>query len=149
MYNRYQGNTGRFVRLPEPFEGGGQRAERRRMPGQTLSGGHSRRAEGRSAPPAGGPGTPGRAASAEGGRAHARAAGTGRPFGEAAGRFRRRALGQAFKPEHRRICSSSAVVYLMYRENGDKQLLVVLAALLLLSPLLGSRAGRICSSPAC
>ncbi len=132
MYNRYQGNTGRFVRLPEPFEGGGQRAGAAEDAGPNPPPADTH-AGPKAAPPRP-PEAPGRRAAPrppKGGGHMPAPPGREDPLGKLLGGFGG-ALSGRLSNLNTEDLLLLAVVYLMYRENGDKQLLVVLAALLLL-----------------
>lgn len=141
MYNRYQGNTGRFIRLPEPFEQESSPTEQPRPSGpaertdvqQTHGPERTERPE-QSAP---GPPqnvrrpgpTPSRRPPQGGG--HMRPPqNKDDPLGKLLGNFGGSLSGRLSRLETEDLLLL-AVVYLMYRESGDKQLLIVLAALLL------------------
>ena len=134
MYNRYQGNTGRFIRLPEPFERESPPAEQPRPSGpaeyadvqQTHGPERTERPEQNVRRP--GP-TPPRRPPQGGG--HMRPPqNKDDPLGKLLGNFGGSLSGRLSRLETEDLLLL-AVVYLMYRESGDKQLLIVLAALLL------------------
>ena len=144
-YNRYNGSTGQFIRLPEPFD------EREREhttyapprapePHPTRDGARpeppreQRRPPGGSAPPH----RPGQAPPSRPGRPQNRPQSPRPPMqsgGEGSLERLLSGFGGALSGRLGSLNTEDllllAIVYLMYRENGDKQLLVVLAALLL------------------
>ena len=104
MYNRYDGNTGRFVRMPEPQP----------QP-------HSRPSALRNPPPPPVTYTPRPAQ---------------RPIKQGPPPARGRGLGD-FLPNDitgifNKLVPNVFILYLMYRESGDKELLIVLGAMLFL-----------------
>lgn len=156
MYNRYQGNTGRFIRLPEPFERNEQAApapcepEREQdeyiRPPQESRRSEQSRAQAQNRPPQN-KRQPQHSRAPQSSRApqNSRAPQSGRAP----------QTGRRAEPRHESQLESLlgglggtlsgrlsgldtedilllAVIYLMYRESGDKQLLIVMAALLFL-----------------
>ena len=124
--NRYNAATGRYIHMPEPEE---SRA------GSTASVQPPAAAEPPTTPARRTEGAPRRSAPAAGPRRNAPAAGPGRSESPLAGL--NRLLGGLGGGVSRRMGSLEtedllllAVIYLMYRESGDNQLLIVLAALL-------------------
>lgn len=125
MYNRYDGNTGRFVRMPEP-ERPEPAALRRPPPPQP--------AQERRPPPR----------RNEGGPPPARRDGPYAPYAPAAPRGGadlagllprgvKDALGGLLRGGlETEDLLLMLILYLMYRESGDKELLIVLGAMLLL-----------------
>lgn len=132
MYNRYQGNTGKFIRLPEPYEQARdtyspppapetpppppeREPERKSSPEPQRRPPAVTRRPAQRRPPAPQGGRPGPGANPLGGLLSGLS-------GAVSGR-----LG-SLETEDLLLL---AIVYLMYRESGDAQLLVVMAALLL------------------
>lgn len=112
MYNRYDGNTGRFVRMPEPErpEPGALRRPPPAPPRRNEAGPPPSRRDG--------PSTPRRGAPEPGGLLP-------RGITDALGGLFRGGL----ETEDLLLM---LILYLMYRESGDRELLIVLGAMLLL-----------------
>ncbi len=110
MYNRYDGNTGRFVRIPEP-----EPPARRQQPAL------------RNPPP------PPERSRAKYGPPPARGGGLDSLFPEnisgLLGKLVPGALREGLELEDLLLM---LILYLMYRESGDKELLIVLGAMLFL-----------------
>ena len=110
MYNRYDGNTGRFVRIPEP-----EPPVRRQQPAL------------RNPPP------PPERSRAKYGPPPARGGGLDSLFPEnisgLLGKLVPGALREGLELEDLLLM---LILYLMYRESGDKELLIVLGAMLFL-----------------
>ena len=108
MYNRYNAATGEYLRVPEPQDLPGRGREAVKAP---------------SPPPS--PAGHGPAPARRPGPSESPFAGLEKALGGFGGQINRRLAG--LETEDLLLL---AVVYLMYRESGDRQLLIVLAALL-------------------
>lgn len=127
MYNRYDGNTGRFVRMPEP-EVPERSALRRPPPPQPRREAPPRREE--PPPRRNGSGPP--PARRDGPYAPRRSPGGQDALGGLLQGITD-ALGGIFRGGlETEDLLLMLILYLMYRESGDKELLIVLGAMLLL-----------------
>lgn len=160
MYNRYQGNTGRFIRLPEPFEREEQAAHAPREPErkqdeyihqpkqsrqpqqnhtqQNRPSQHSRPPQNSRTPQHSRPPQNSRPPQ-HGGQPQHWSPQNGRRMPQKHESQLESLLGGLGGTLSGRLSGLDtedilllAVIYLMYRESGDKQLLVVMAALLFL-----------------
>lgn len=114
MYNRYDGNTGRFVRMPEP-----EMPERSREDEHRRHEERSQRRNESGPPPARRDGP------------YAQRRGSGDLGGLLSGVTD--AIGGLFRGGlETEDLLLMLILYLMYRESGDKELLIVLGAMLLL-----------------
>ena len=120
MYNRYNAATGEYLRVPEPKDlpGRGREAVKAASPPPSAP------AE-RPAPRVHTPAGHGPAPARRPGPSESPFAGLEKALGGFGGQINRRLAG--LETEDLLLL---AVVYLMYRESGDRQLLIVLAALL-------------------
>ncbi len=118
MYNRYDGNTGRFVRMPEPEYPAQERPAIRRPPPpppQTVT--YPRQTRPQAAP----------------GTWAARPAGPEKMLPDSISGLLGKLVPNIFRdglePEDLMLM---LILYLMYRESGDKELLIILGAMLFL-----------------
>lgn len=122
MYNRYQGNTGHFVRVtePEPYS-------RKRLPERMQTSAPANHELVRKRPPPARGGGLGSLLSAKGG-----GLGNLLPFGsiqDALSGILPKVLPDGLETEDLLLL---LILYLMYKESGDKELLIILGAMFLL-----------------
>ncbi len=117
MYKRYDGNTGRFINIPE-----GEHAPRPQQRPQQRSG-RSSPQKGNSLLDSLGLGGLGLGGGGKGGFP------LNLPFGDALGGIMKKLNPEEFETEDLLLL---LILYLMYRETGDKELLMIMGAMYLL-----------------